>query len=100
MAIKKKFTIKKAKLIGDKLAVNWTDCDAKQFRMGLEVEQEHGKINPATNVTNDDLLTTGKIALAHLNEYPDYYERLQKMEHEAEKYWEKKRTLFLGRCRK
>ena len=44
MAIKKKFTIKKAKLIGDKLAVNWTDFDAKQFRMGLEVEQEHGKI--------------------------------------------------------
>ena len=100
MAIKKKFTIKKAKLIGDKLSINWTDCDAAQFRMGLEVEQEHGKINPATNVTNDDLLTTGKIALAHLNEYPDYYERLQKMEQEAEKYWKTKRILLLGRCRK
>ena len=40
---------------------------------GLNIELEHGKINPITNVTNDDLLLTMKITLAHLNEYPNYY---------------------------
>ena len=36
---------------------------------------EHGSVNPLTNVTNDDLLLTMKIALAHLNEFPDYYNK-------------------------
>ena len=42
---------------------------------GINIELEHGKVNPQTNVTNDDLLTTMKIALAHLNEFPDYYNK-------------------------
>ena len=58
--------------------------------MGLDVELEHGTIDPKTNVTNDDEIITGKIALAHLNEFSDYYTRLEKMEEEAEGYWEKK----------
>lgn len=58
--------------------------------MGMDVELEHGLHDPATNVTNDDALITGKIALAHLNEFPDYYTRLEKMEKEAEQYWENK----------
>ena len=56
----------------------------------MEVELEHGTIDSPTNVTGDDSLVTGKIALAHLNEFPDYYTRLEKMENEAEKHWEKK----------
>ncbi len=55
--------------------------------MGLEVELEHGRRDPATNVSNDDEVTTGKIARAHLNEFPDYYARLAQMEAEAERYW-------------
>jgi hypothetical protein len=55
----------------------------------MDVELEHGTIDPWTNGTNDDPITTGKIALAHLNEYPDYYDRLGKMEEEAEEFWEK-----------
>jgi hypothetical protein len=55
--------------------------------MGLEVELEHGRRDPATNVSDDDEIITGKIALAHLNEFPDYYTRLEKMEAEAEAYW-------------
>ena len=51
--------------------------------MGLDVELEHGSRELSTNVTNDDEITTGKIALAHLNEFPDYYTRLQKMENQA-----------------
>lgn len=57
--------------------------------MGLDVELEHGKISPSTNVTNDDPIMTGKIALAHLNEFPDYYTRLSKMEKEADAFWGK-----------
>ena len=52
--------------------------------MGLDVELEHGKVDPHTNVANDDPVMTGKIALAHLNEFPDYYTRLDKMEKETE----------------
>lgn len=55
-----------------------------EFRRGMEVELEHGRRDPATNVTGDDPLTTGKIALAHLHEMPDYYTRLARMEAEAE----------------
>ncbi|MFZ5352821.1 MAG: DUF5661 family protein [Bacillota bacterium] len=60
-----------------------------QFWKGLNVELEHGLIDPNTNVTNNDPILTGKIALAHLNEYPDYYTRLARMEKEAKEYWSK-----------
>jgi len=72
-----------AKRIGDSLGVDWTKFDVEQFRMGLDVELEHGIRELSTNVTNNDEITTGKIALAHLNEFPDYYTRLQKMESQA-----------------
>ena len=55
----------------------------------MDVELEHGIINHLTNVTNDDDILTGKIALSHLNEFPDYYTRLLKMEKEAEQFWKK-----------
>lgn len=79
----KKFTAEEAKQIGDKLGIDWQKYDLEQFRMGLGVELEHGSIGQETNVTNDDELMTGKIAWVHLNEIPDYYTRLQKMEQEA-----------------
>jgi hypothetical protein len=90
MSIKKVFTTEQAKEIGENLGVDWSKFDVEQFRMGLDVEVEHGTISPSTNVTNDDPILTGKIALAHLNEYSDYYTRLYKMEDEAEAYWEEK----------
>lgn len=68
--------------MAEKLGVNWSNYDVEQFRMGMDVELEHGTIDPNTNVTNDDPFLTAKIALAHLNELPDYYTRLEKMEHE------------------
>ena len=79
----KHFTKDDAKRIGESLGIDWTRFDVEQFRMGLDVELEHGSHELSTNVTNDDELTTGKIALAHLNEFPDYYTRLQKMESQA-----------------
>jgi len=87
---KKYFTTKVAKEIGNKLKIKWKKFDVDQFRRGMNVELEHGFDNKLTNVTNDDPLITGKIALAHLNEFPDYYDRLEKMEKEAHKFWKKK----------
>jgi hypothetical protein len=81
----KHFTAEQAKQIGDSLGVDWTRFDVEQYRMGLDVELEHGLRDPATNVTGDDPILTGKIALAHLNEIADYYTRLDKMEREAER---------------
>ena len=90
MTTKKHFTAEEAKAIGEQLGLDWSKFDVDQFRRGMDVELEHGTVDPHTNVSNDDPLTTGKIALAHLNEFPDYYDRLEKMEEEAEKEWENK----------
>ena len=84
MTSKKQFTTEEAKRIGESLGIDWSKFDVEQYRMGLDVELEHGLVDPHTNVTDDDSIITGKIALAHLNEFPDYYTRLEKMEKEAE----------------
>jgi hypothetical protein len=89
MGAKKHFNVNEAEKIGKKLEITWDKFDLEQFRMGMDVELEHGLRDPATNVTNDDPLTTGKIALAHLTEFPDYYTRLAEMEKEAEDFWNK-----------
>jgi len=75
--------------VGEVLGIKWDKFDVEQFRMGMDVELEHGLRDTNTNVTNDDPTMTGKIALAHLNEFPDYYTRLDKMEKEADEYWRK-----------
>jgi len=85
----RKITNEEAKTVGEKLGIKWDKFDIDQFKRGMSVELEHGVRDPATNVTNDDLMITGKIALAHLNEFPDYYDRLEKMEKEADEYWGK-----------
>ena len=85
------FTVEGAKRIGDQLGIKWDDFDVQQFRRGMDVELEHGTETAVTNVTNDDPLMTGKIALAHLLEFPDYYDRLDKMEAEAHAFWDHKK---------
>jgi hypothetical protein len=83
------FSADEARSIGERIGIDWASSrfDVEQFRTGLGVELEHGRRDEATNVTDDDEITTGKIARAHLNEFPDYYTRLAKMESEAEQYW-------------
>ncbi|WP_202964975.1 DUF5661 family protein [Neobacillus niacini] len=68
---------------------NKSKFDLDEFWMGVNIELEHGKISSQTNVTGDDPIITGKIALAHLNEFPDYYKRLKVLEDEAKAYWNK-----------
>ena len=83
MEPRKKFTAEEAKKTGDRLSIKWDKFDIDQFMRGMNVELEHGLRDPSTNVSNDDPVITGKIALAHLNEIPDYYDRLEKMEEDA-----------------
>lgn len=85
---KKSFTADEAKSVGEQLGIKWDKWDVEQFRMGMGVELEHGTRDPHTNVSNDNPLVTGKIALAHLNEFPDYYRRLDKLEAEAKTFWQ------------
>ena len=86
------FTADEARTAGEQIGIDWATSpfDVEQFRMGMDVELEHGTQDPETNVTDDDLLTTAKIARAHLNEFADYYSRLSVMEAEAEAHWASK----------
>jgi hypothetical protein len=83
------FTADQAREVGERIGIDWTTSrfDVDQLRRGMDVELEHGTHDPETNVTDDDVVVTAKIARAHLNEFPDYYSRLAVMEAEAEAYW-------------
>jgi hypothetical protein len=83
------FSADRARAIGELIGIDWATApfDVEQFRGGMDVELEHGSRDPATDVTGSDPVVTGKIALAHLNEFPDYYTRLAKMEADAEREW-------------
>ncbi len=80
MSAKRRFSAEAARKVGTRLGIDWTHVDLEQLRRGLEVELEHGARDPQTNVTNDDLDLTAKIAWAHLKEIRDYYTRLDAME--------------------
>lgn len=90
MPVKKVFTSKQAQELGAQFGIDWTKFAVEELRYGMDVELEHGSVDPETNVTNDNPLVTAKIAYVHLKEYPDYYVRLRKMEEEAEEFWEGK----------
>lgn len=69
------FNYNDALYIANKLGVKFDKFSIQDFLTGLNIELEHGTINPNTNVTNDNLELTAKIALAHLNEFSDYYNK-------------------------
>jgi hypothetical protein len=83
----KQFSIEEARQVGEAIGIDWGSSafDVDQFRRGLDVELEHGLRDFGTNVTDDDPFVTGKIARAHLNEFPDYYTRLEQMEEQAKR---------------
>jgi len=76
-----------AKETGDKIGINWNKIQLAEFTKGLAIEMEHGTRYKDTNITNNNLEMTGKIAWAHLKEFPDYYTRLEKLETQAKKFW-------------
>jgi Protein of unknown function (DUF5661) len=83
------FTAEEARRFGEEIGIDWANApfDVDQFRIGMNVELEHGLHDPHTNVSDDNPHVTAKIALAHLNEFPDYYTRLGRMEEEARRDW-------------
>jgi Protein of unknown function (DUF5661) len=85
MSARTSFTAEEARRVGEEIGIDWAsvEFDVEQFRTGMVVELEHGLHDPVTNVTDDDPIVTGKIALAYLNESPDYYTRLERMEEEG-----------------
>src|SRR5450631_1103267 len=89
MSDEARFTAEDARAAGERIGIDWASSqfDVEQFRMGMDVELEHGRQDLETNVTDDDETVTAKIARAHLNEFPDYYTRLAVMEAEAKTYW-------------
>jgi len=86
------FTHEQARRYGSDIGIDWATSafDVEQFRLGMNVELEHGLQDAATNVSDDDPHVTAKIARAHLNEFPDYYTRLQRMEEEAKRHWQQR----------
>lgn len=90
MTEKRHFSASEARAAGEQIGIDWSTSrfDVEQFRMGMDVELEHGTHDVETNVTDDSVEITAKIARAHLNEFPDYYSRLAVMEAEAEAYWQ------------
>lgn len=82
--MERNFDAHDAEELGKQVGIDFNVVDLEEFRKGLAVELEHGLKDPETNVTNDDLVMTAKIAWAHLKELPDYYTRLAKMEGEEE----------------
>ncbi len=87
MSAREGFSVEEARQIGEQIGIDWDSSlfDVDQFRRGMDVELEHGLRDVGTNVTDDDSVTTGKIARAHLNEFPDYYTRLEQMEEQAKR---------------
>jgi hypothetical protein len=87
MIDRKSFSSEEAQHVAEAIGIDWASVpfDVEQFRMGMDVELEHGLHDPVTNVTDDDPILTGKIALAHLKELSDYYIRLERMEEEAKR---------------
>ena len=82
------FTIKDSVFFINEMGITLDKFSIKDLLIGMNIELEHGTVNPITNVTNDDLIITGKIALAHLMEYPNYYNEeygLPAMEKELER---------------
>ena len=86
MSIRTRFETDEAFTAAQELGLDFSKepFDLEELRHGMDVELEHGRRDPATDVTDDDPVTTAKIALAHLREIPDYYERLAEMEAAAE----------------
>jgi hypothetical protein len=87
MTARGEFSVEEARQIGTSIGIQWDSSpfDVEQFRTGMNIELEHGLRDPSTNVSDDDAATTGRIALAHLNEFPDYYTRLERMEEQAKR---------------
>jgi hypothetical protein len=86
MKKRKQISPTEAKRIGDALRIDWDHVDLEQFRQGLMGKQTQESVDPETGLTYDGVLQTGQVVLAHMEEFPDYFTRLEKLRAEADEY--------------
>ena len=98
MSGRERFSADEARRVGEELGIDWATAlfEVEQLRRGMDVELEHGLRDLRTNVSDDDPVVTGKIALAHLHELPDYYSRLEQMESAASREHERRMSVPEG----
>ena len=86
MKKRKQISPAEAKRIGESLHIDWDQVDLEQFRQGLMGKQTQESVDPETALTYDGVLQTGQVVLAHMEEFPDYFTRLEKLRAEVDEY--------------
>jgi uncharacterized protein DUF5661 len=86
MKKRKQISIDEARRVGESLHIDWEQVDLEEFRQGLMGNHKPGAIDPETGLAYDSVLLTGKIVLAHMEEFPDYFTRLAKLKEEVDQY--------------
>ena len=86
MKKRKQISLQEARRIGDSLHIDWDQIDLEQFRQDLTGTQKQETMDPETGLTYDGVLLSGKIVLAHMQEFPDYFTRLEKLKAEADEH--------------
>jgi hypothetical protein len=86
MKRRKQISPAEAKRIGESLHIDWDQVDLEQFRQGLMGKHPQEIVDPETGLTYDGVLQTGQIVLAHMEEIPDYFTRLEKLKEEVDEY--------------
>jgi hypothetical protein len=86
MKKRRQVSLDQAKRVGESLHIDWEQVDLEEFRQGLMGNDKPGAIDPDTGLAYDSVLLTGKIILAHMEEFPDYFTRLAKLKEEVDEY--------------
>jgi hypothetical protein len=86
MKKRKQISTDEAKRVGESLHIDWEQVDLEEFRQGLMGNHKEGAIDPETGLTYEGVLLTGKVVLAHMEEFPDYFTRLARLKAEVDDY--------------
>ena len=91
MKKRKQISSDEARRIGEALHLDWDRIDLEQFRQGLMGEVDQANMDPETGRTYDSVLLSGKLVVAHMQEFPDYFTRLEKLKAEADRHRDQRR---------
>ena len=91
MKKRKQISSEEAKRIGEAIHIDWEQIDLEQFRQGLMGNHKHETMDPETGLVYHGVLLTGKVVLDHLQEFPDYFTRLEKLKAEVDEYKARRR---------
>jgi len=91
MKKRKQISSEEAKRIGESLHIDWDQVDLEQFRQDLMEDRRQEAVDPETGLTYDGVLLSGKIVMAHIQEFPDYFTRLARLKTEVKEYRSRRR---------